>query len=711
MNQAIDFAALGLSGPVLQAITGLGYEQPTPIQAQSIPPLLAGRNLLGTAQTGTGKTAAFALPLLSRIDTTQGKPQVLVLAPTRELAIQVAEAFQSYARHIKNFHVTPIYGGQDIRGQLKALQRGSDIVVGTPGRILDHLRRGSLKLGDLQAVVLDEADEMLRMGFIDDIETILSKTPEACQRALFSATMPAAIRRVAATYLGDAEEVRIVAKTSTVETTVQQFLIVHPSHKLDTLTRILEVEEFDGMIIFVRTKSATVELAEKLEARGFSSCALNGDLSQALREQTINRFKRGTLDIMVATDVAARGLDVERVSHVINFDIPYDTESYVHRIGRTGRAGREGKAILFVSPKERRLLNAIEKATRQPLTAINVPTGEQVSEQRITRFQTQILEVMQNQDLTTFRELIEQLAHDTETDIGQIAAALVWQAQKERPLFPKLEALPNSKDWAARGDKRPDKRPGKRSDSRSDSRSDNRSDNPFESRSDNRSDNRAERPGKRPARKDDSAARGEDTGVRREASHSRKTSHDDIATQRYRIEVGEIHGVKPGDIVGALANEAGIEGQYIGRIKIDQNFSTVDLPDGMPKEIFQHLQRVRVRQQPMNITLLSTDGGNHVDTRASRLPRPDEFSAPAKSAKSAKSTKPSKPSASADARSANTSDKSPPRERSPGTISRKPVPTTGKVKSAASKKPASRKKAVAAKKTPAAAGKRPGVKK
>lgn len=694
MTQAIDFAALGLSGPVLQAITGLGYEQPTPIQAQSIPPLLAGKNLLGTAQTGTGKTAAFALPLLSRIDTTQGKPQVLVLAPTRELAIQVAEAFQSYARHIKNFHVTPIYGGQDIRGQLKALQRGSDIVVGTPGRILDHLRRGSLKLGDLQAVVLDEADEMLRMGFIDDIETILSKTPDACQRALFSATMPAAIRRVAATYLGDAEEVRIVAKTSTVETTVQQFLIVHPSHKLDTLTRILEVEEFDGMIIFVRTKSATVELAEKLEARGFSTCALNGDLSQTIREQSINRFKRGTLDIMVATDVAARGLDVERVSHVINFDIPYDTESYVHRIGRTGRAGRLGKAILFVSPKERRLLNAIEKATRQPLAAINVPTGEQVSEQRITRFQTQILEVIQNQDLTTFRELIEQLAHDTETDIGQIAAALVWQAQKERPLFPKFEALPNSKDWAARGDKRPDKRPGKRADSRSE----NRSDHPFESRS----ENRTERAGKRPTRKDDSGPRREDTSVRREPSHSRKASHDDIATQRYRIEVGEIHGVKPGDIVGALANEAGIEGQYIGRIKIDQNFSTVDLPEGMPNEIFQHLQRVRVRQQPMNITLLSTDGGNRVDSRASRLPRPDEFSALAKSAK---------PSTSADARSANTSDKSPPTERSPGTISRKPVPSAGKVKSAANQKPTSRKKAVAAKKAPAAARKRPGVKK
>ncbi|RLA43426.1 MAG: ATP-dependent helicase [Gammaproteobacteria bacterium] len=564
MTEAIDFATLGLSSPVLKAITNLGYEQPSPIQSQAIPHLLAGKNLLGVAQTGTGKTAAFALPLLSRVDAKKGKPQVLVLAPTRELAIQVAEAFQSYARHIKNFHVTPIYGGQDIRGQLRALQRGADVVVGTPGRILDHLRRRSLKLENLKTVVLDEADEMLRMGFIDDIETILGQAPEHCQRALFSATMPAAIRRVATKYIGDAEEVRIASKTRTVEKTEQQYLIVHHSHKLDTLTRILEVEQFDGMIVFVRTKSSTVELAGRLEARGFSAYALNGDLNQTLREKTINRFKRGDIDILVATDVAARGLDVERVSHVINFDIPYDTESYVHRIGRTGRAGREGKAILFVTPKERRLLHAIEKANRQQLKAMPVPTGEQVSQQRVERFQVELMENIQSQDLSTFRELIEQLAHDTETDIGEIAAALVWQAQKERPLFPKFKPLPDAKSFS-KSEKR---KPAKRKDSRRDD---------------------GQQASEKPRRR------------------KKSTDHSDLKMVCYRIEAGDTHGVKPGDIVGALANEAGIDGEHIGHIDIHDNYSTVDLPDGMPKEIFQHLKKVRVRQQAMKISLANED--------------------------------------------------------------------------------------------------------
>ncbi|MBL4820034.1 MAG: DEAD/DEAH box helicase [Gammaproteobacteria bacterium] len=563
MTQVIDFTKLGLSNPVLKAINELGYEQPSPIQAQSIPVILAGKNLLGVAQTGTGKTGAFALPLLSRINTKKGKPQVLVLAPTRELAIQVAEAFQSYARHIKNFHVTPIYGGQDIRGQLKALQRGADIVVGTPGRILDHLRRRSLKLENLQTVVLDEADEMLRMGFIDDIETILGKTPKDCQKALFSATMPAPIRRVAAKYIGDAEEIRIASKTRTVEKTEQQYLIVHHSHKLDTLTRILEVEQFDGMIVFVRTKSSTVELAEKLEARGFSAYALNGDLNQTLREKTINRFKRGNIDILVATDVAARGLDVERVSHVVNYDIPYDTESYVHRIGRTGRAGREGKAILFVTPKERRLLHAIEKSNCQPLTAINVPTGEQVSEQRVARFHDKLLATVQNEDLSTFRELIEQLAHDTEIEIGEIAAALACQAQKARPLFPTFKPLPDAS--------KPSKtdRNKKRSNS---------------------------------TRKESKPDGASITAPKR---RKKKQGSDDLPMVRYRIEAGSHHEVKTGDIVGALANEAGIDGKYIGRIEINEDFTTVELPEGMPNEIFQHLKKVRVCQKVMDISLLS----------------------------------------------------------------------------------------------------------
>jgi len=588
-----DFASLGLSAPILKAIDDLGYEQPSPIQEQGIPHLLEGKNLLGVAQTGTGKTGAFALPLLSRITPGKKNPQILVLAPTRELAIQVAEAFQTYARHLKNFHVTPIYGGQEIRGQLKALIRGADVVVGTPGRILDHLRRRSLKLEDLQALVLDEADEMLRMGFIDDIETILNQIPDSAQRALFSATMPAAIRRVASKYIGEAEEVRIASKTRTVEKIEQQYLIVHFSHKLDTLTRILEVEQFDAMIIFVRTKSMTVELAEKLEARGFSAYALNGDLNQALREKTINRLKNGGIDIIVATDVAARGLDVERVSHVINFDIPYDTESYVHRIGRTGRAGREGKAILFVTPKERRLLSAIEKANRQKLTALQVPSGEQVSQQRIARFQTTVQETIQNQDLSSFRELVEQLSHDTETDVGEIAAALVWQAQQERPLFPKFAPLPDH----GRSSSRPDR---KRSDDR---------------------DRSSHRPPPGESRR-----------------RQRKPREPDADMQRYRIEAGEDHGVRPGDIVGALANEAGIEGEYIGNIDIRDTYSTVDLPEGMPKAVFEQLKRVRVRQQAMNISLVNADGNGN-DRPYSPPPRSTK---PRKAHKPKARTKPGK---------------------------------------------------------------------
>lgn len=583
MTEAIQFAALGLSDPVLKAITGLGYEQPSPIQSQAIPHLLAGKNLLGVAQTGTGKTAAFALPLLSRVDVKKGKPQILVLAPTRELAIQVAEAFQSYARHIKNFHVTPIYGGQDIGGQLRALTRGADVVVGTPGRILDHLRRRSLKLENLQAVVLDEADEMLRMGFIDDIETILGQTPESCQRALFSATMPPAIRRVASKYIGNAEEVSIASKTRTVEKIDQQYLIVHHSHKLDTLTRILEVEQFDGMLVFVRTKSSTIELAEKLEARGFSAYALNGDLNQTLREKTVNRFKRGEIDIVVATDVAARGLDVERVSHVVNFDIPYDTESYVHRIGRTGRAGREGKAILFVTPKERRLLSAIEKANRQPLTAMPLPSGEQVSQQRVERFRTELMANIQTQDLSTFRELVEQLAHETETDIGQIAAALVWQAQKERPLFPTFKPLPEANSPSRRErSPQPERLPRPE---------------------------RAARSATPKSPKANTARRDEDPRSAEQSPRRKKASgQSDVKMVGYRIEAGDSHGVKPGDIVGALANEAGIEVEYIGHIAINDDYSTVELPDGMPKEIFQHLQKVRVRHQAMKLSLISKGG-------------------------------------------------------------------------------------------------------
>ena len=578
-----DFESLGIASPVLKAVQQLGYEQPSPIQAQSIPILLAGENLLGVAQTGTGKTAAFALPLLSRINSSQKTPQILVLTPTRELAIQVAEACQSYARHMKGFHVLPIYGGTDMRGQLRGLQRGAQVIVGTPGRILDHLRRRSLNLNELNGLVLDEADEMLRMGFIDDVETILAETPKTCQRALFSATMPPPIRRVVKKYLGDAKEVSIAAKTKTVERISQRYLMVKGHQKMEALTRILEVEEFDGMLIFVRTKSATVEVAEKLEARGFSAAALNGDLSQSLRERTVNRLKKGQVDIVVATDVAARGLDVERISHVVNYDIPYDNESYVHRIGRTGRAGRDGQAILFVAPKERRLLRSIEQSTRQTLSAMELPTGEQVSGQRIQQFQERIVQSLESKDLERFKALLEKFAEDKSISMTDIAAGLAVQLQEERPLFPSLAPL----DAGHRDS-------GQRDSRQRDSRS----------RDHGERSSRSERKprGERPPR-GDRPQRGE------------RKQHDDIDMVTYRMEVGKNQGVMPKDIVGAIANEAGIESQNIGRIKLNDDYSTVDLPEGMPKEIFQHLKnKVRVCQQPMKLSMLDQ---NQADKRTS----------------------------------------------------------------------------------------------
>jgi ATP-dependent RNA helicase DeaD len=542
-----EFSSLGLSQPVLKAIQQLGYEQPTPIQAQCIPLLLDKKNLLGTAQTGTGKTAAFALPLLSSIDEKQKTPQILVLTPTRELAIQVAEAFQSYAKHLKGFHVLPLYGGADIRSQLKGLKRGAQVIVGTPGRTLDHLKRKSLNLRQINALVLDEADEMLRMGFIDDVESILSQTPDDCQRALFSATMPAPIKRVASKYLGDAEQISIASKTKTVERIKQQYVTVKGHQKMDALTRVLEVEPFDAMIIFVRTKSSTVDIAERLEARGFSAAALNGDLSQAIRERTINKLKKGKVDILVATDVAARGLDVERISHVINFDIPYDNESYVHRIGRTGRAGREGTAILFITPKETRLLRSIEKSTRQSIPPLTMPSNEQLSGQRIEQFTQQLLTTMETPRLDKFRDMIVKFASDNELDMADIAAALTYENQKDRPLFPKLDNIVA----------------------------------PRPERENKKSENKPKKERK---------LRDEDGKV--------------IPMITYRLEVGKNDSVEPSNIVGAIANEADISSQYIGQIKLYDSYSTVDLPEGMPNEVFKHLKKVRVRGNPLNISLL-----------------------------------------------------------------------------------------------------------
>ena len=448
--ETITFDDLGLAPMVLAAVKAVGYETPSPIQAATIPFILAGRDLVGQAQTGTGKTAAFALPLLSRLDVNSRRTQALILAPTRELAIQVAEALQSYASHMPGFQVLPIYGGQDYRGQLAALKRGVQVVVGTPGRVMDHMRRGTLKLDDLSHLVLDEADEMLRMGFIDDVEWIMSQMPEKRQIALFSATMPSAIRRIATTYLNNPEHVTIQTKTSTAVTIRQRYWMARGLNKLDALTRILEAEPFDGMIIFVRTKLVTTELAEKLQARGYTAAALNGDIAQAQRERTVEQLKNGRLDIVIATDVAARGLDVERISHVINYDIPHDTEAYVHRIGRTGRAGRSGDAILFVAPREKRMLQAIERATRQSIEEMGLPTAENINALRVDRFMQKITDTLAGTDLSFFRKMLQEYVSKHDVSEMDVAAALASQLQGDKPLLvkdaPKLMTEARSRD-------------------------------------------------------------------------------------------------------------------------------------------------------------------------------------------------------------------------------------------------------------------------
>ncbi len=560
-----SFRDLALIEPLLKALDDVGYETPSPIQAQVIPFMLQGKDVLGQAQTGTGKTAAFALPILSRIDLKQKDPQVLVLAPTRELAIQVAEAFQRYAAHLKGFHVLPIYGGQDYSTQLRQLKRGAHVVVGTPGRVMDHMRKGTLNLKSLSVLVLDEADEMLRMGFIDDVEWILDQLPEQRQIALFSATMPSVIRKIAQQYLHEPEQITIKVTTASAENIRQRFWVVSGVHKLDALTRILEAETFDGMIIFVRTKTATVELAEKLEARGYSASAINGDMSQALRERSIAHLKSGKLDILIATDVAARGLDVDRVTHVVNYDIPYDTESYVHRIGRTGRAGRTGDAILFIAPRERKLLGNIEKATKQKIEEMGLPSTEVINNKRISRFKQNITDTLAAEELSFFSQLIEQYQQEHNVSALEIAAALAKLVQGEVPLLMQP--------------------PKKVKESREES--------PRRDRDDRPSRDRGER--------SDRGDRGDSRGGDRERKPKRSFGSD-IEMETFRIEVGHAHGVKPGNIVGAIANETGIDGDHIARIKISDDYSTVELPAGMPKELLQELKKIRVAGQLLNIS-------------------------------------------------------------------------------------------------------------
>lgn len=584
MSDTVSFSQLMLPEAIVRAVTELGYETPSPIQAAAIPKLLAGEDVLGQAQTGTGKTGAFALPLLARLDPAQNDPQILVLAPTRELAIQVAEAFQAYARYMPAFHVLPLYGGQSYTNQLKSLKRGSQVIVGTPGRILDHLDRGTLKLDKLRAIVLDEADEMLRMGFIDDVQTIMDATPPGRQVAMFSATMPAPIRAIAQKHLKNAEEIKIASKTSTVERITQRYVMLDGNQKLDALTRLLEGEEYDATIVFVRTKSATEEIAEKLGARGYAVACLNGDMNQAHRELTIRKMKANQLDIIVATDVAARGLDVERISLVVNYDIPYDSEAYVHRIGRTGRAGREGKAILFVSPRERRLLRTIEHATKQPIEQMSLPTGRVIEQRRIESFREQLAQTIETQDLSFFQTLINDWREKIETTENDLAAALLYLAQKDQPLNVASQ-FPEIREPHARGE---------------------REERPRRERSD-----RPERSGERPDR---------GPRVKREMKGDYQT---------YRIEVGKEHGVRAGDIVGAIANEANIDSQFIGNIKLFDHFSTVELPATIPNEIFQHLKKVYVRKQKLNITVDSgAVAAPSADRRPSNGPGPRPGAAP-----------------------------------------------------------------------------------
>jgi ATP-dependent RNA helicase DeaD len=559
------FDELGLTGLVLAAIKDLGYETPSAIQAATIPVLLGGRDVVGMAQTGTGKTAAFALPIMENLDLTQKTPQALVLAPTRELALQVCEAFEAYAARMKGVHILPVYGGQGYGVQLSALRRGVHIVVGTPGRIMDHLEKGTLDLSELKNLVLDEADEMLKMGFAEDVEQILAQTPEEKQVALFSATMPPSIRRLAQQYLRDPEEITVKTKTTTNTNITQRFLIVSYQQKVDALTRILEVENFDGMIIFVRTKNETETLAEKLRARGFSAAPINGDIPQPQRERSVQQLKDGKLDILVATDVAARGLDVERISHVVNFDIPTDTESYVHRIGRTGRAGRKGDAISFVTPRERYLLAHIERATRQQPTQMQLPTTEDINSTRLTRFDDAITAALSDEArIAEYRDVIDHYVRNHDVPEQDVAAALAVVAQGDTPLLldPADDQL--AKSLAADAER------GTRKD--------------------------------RPAR---------EGGAPRE-----RRGRGDFTT--YRIEVGRRHRVEPRQIVGALANEGGLGRDDFGAIQIKPDFSLVELPVTMDAAVLDKLRSTRISGQLINITPDRGRPGHRGDDRPKR---------------------------------------------------------------------------------------------
>ncbi len=567
MTQASNsFSDLGLPDTLLRSISELGYEHASPIQEQAIPAIMRGRDVLGQAQTGTGKTAAFALPVLAQIEPNNPNTQVLVLAPTRELAIQVTEAFESYSKYVSGVNVLSIYGGQAYGIQLKQLKRGAQIVVGTPGRVMDHMRRGSLKLNNLKTLVLDEADEMLRMGFIDDVNWVLEHTPDSRQIALFSATMPKEIKRVADQHLNDPEHIKIASKTATASTVRQRYWISKGLNKIDAFCRIFEVEPHEGVIVFVRTKISTEDISSKLRARGFSATALNGDIPQAAREKTVDRLKKGDIDILVATDVVARGLDVERITHVVNFDIPYDTEAYIHRIGRTGRAGRSGDAILFVAPREQRMLRAIEKVSGKTIERMEIPSAKQINELRIEQFNQQIMETVEAGDLSFYQDLVDKLIEERHVDPAIVAAALAKLSQGGKDLL--LDIREDQRSRAAEEFDRPERAPREQKEIK-------------------------------------------------EGPIPPLQKFPDVELKRYKIQVGRIDKVKPGQIVAAIANAADLSSDYIGQIEIYDKMTTVDLPDGMPKALLKTLQKTRVAQKPMKMVELSASFSQAQDNGSS----------------------------------------------------------------------------------------------
>lgn len=550
-ESGISFDQIPLAEPILQAVRKAGYEKPSPIQEHAIPPLLEGKDLLGVAQTGTGKTAAFSLPLLSRIDESIKGAQILVLAPTRELALQVAEAMEGFAENLPNLRVVAVYGGTGYGEQIREFKRGAQVVVGTPGRVMDHIEKGYLKLNNLQALVLDEADEMLSMGFIDDIEWILEHTPKERQTALFSATMPKPIRKLAEKHLQDPEQVTIKVKAENSPNIRQRFIKVRQHEKRDMLTRLLEIEKFEAMLIFARTKNATMEIAEKLQSKGYPAEPLNGDMPQTLREKTVDRLKRGKINVLVATDVAARGLDVDRISHVLNYDAPFDLESYTHRIGRTGRAGREGDAIIFITNKEMRMLNAIERTLKVTCDQYVFPTLEEMNERREEEFFNKIEQGLTG-NLDDYRKALQRYIEESGKDTLEVAASLAFLEAGKKAL--RYESMPTASSDKGRKEDRRDRDRGDRRES-----------------------------------------------PRREG-RDRKSSRDDNL-QSYRMEVGEFHGAQKGDIVGAIANEVGIDPQHMGKIRMFKDHSFIDLPKDMPREIFEALKTVWVQGHQMNISV------------------------------------------------------------------------------------------------------------